>query len=484
MKLIFERSREGLRCATIRPVEVSTKTLEKKYLRNEKEFSLPQVAEVDLVRHYTELSRNAFGVDTGFYPLGSCTMKYNPKINEEAAALPGFTKIHPLQEEDTIKGCMHLMSDLSADLMELTGMDGMTLQPCAGAHGEFTGLLLIAAYHENNSKKGVKRDKILVPDTAHGTNPASAVMAGFEVINIKSDIDKGVDLDDLRAKVGPDTAALMLTNPTTLGLFEKNIEEISKIVHEAGGLLYYDGANLNAIMGVVRPGDMGFDVIHLNLHKTFSTPHGGGGPGSGPVGCKANLVEFLPKPAVKKDKKGNYFLEDPKKSIGKVSSFYGNFGVMVKAFAYIKTLGGDGIKESAEHAVLNANYMKAKLQDIYPTDKDRYCMHEFVIDIQELKNKTGVSAKDIAKSMIDRGMHPPTMYFPHIPGVIDEALMIEPTETENKQTLDEAITVLRELYDTAFKDPKYLMESPHNMPIGRPDDVAAARNPIVKYQEK
>ncbi|MCH5163877.1 MAG: aminomethyl-transferring glycine dehydrogenase subunit GcvPB [Clostridiales bacterium] len=478
MKLIFERSRQGLRCATLRPVEVSTYGLKKEYLR--KDLKLPEVAEVDLARHYTELSRNAFGVDSGFYPLGSCTMKYNPKLNEEVAALPGFTKIHPLQDEESVQGCLHLMADLSGDLMELTGMDGMTLQPCAGAHGEFTGLMLIAAYHE--SRKDKKRTKILVPDTAHGTNPASAVMAGFEVVNIPSNAEKGVDLDALRAAVGDDTAALMLTNPTTLGLFEKNIEEISKIVHDAGGLLYYDGANLNAIMGVVRPGDMGFDVIHLNLHKTFSTPHGGGGPGSGPVGCKEKLVQFLPNPSVIKDKKGNYQFECSKKSIGKVSSFYGNFAVMVKAFAYIKTLGGDGIKESAEHAVLNANYMKAKLQDIYPTDTNRYCMHEFVIDIQKLKNETGVSAKDIAKAMIDRGMHPPTMYFPHIPGVIDEALMIEPTETESKQTLDDAVAVLRELYELAFKDPKYLQEAPHNMAIGRPDEVAAARKPIVRFE--
>ncbi len=479
MKLIFERSREGLRCATIRPLEVAAHNLEKKYLR--KDLKLPEVAEVDMARHYTELSHNAFGVDSGFYPLGSCTMKYNPKLNEEVASLPGFANIHPLQDEETVQGNLHLMADLGASLMEITGMDGMTLQPCAGAHGEFTGLLLIAAYHEN--RKDTKRNKILVPDTAHGTNPASAVMAGFEVINIKSNSEKGVDLDDLRAKVGPDTAALMLTNPTTLGLFEKNIEEISKIVHGAGGLLYYDGANLNPIMGVVRPGDMGFDVVHLNLHKTFSTPHGGGGPGSGPVGCKAQLMEFLPSPSVTTDKKGNYVFDCPKKSIGKVASFCGNFAVMVKAFAYIKALGGDGIRESAEHAVLNANYMKAKLEDIYPTEK-RYCMHEFVIDLQKLKNETGVSAKDVAKAMIDRGMHPPTMYFPHIPGVIDEALMIEPTETENKETLDNAIAVLRELYEMAFKDPKYLQEAPHNTPIGRPDEVAAARKPIVKYEGK
>ncbi len=480
MKLIFERSREGLRCATIRPLEVSPYEFEKSYVR--KDLDLPEVAEVDLARHYTELSHNAFGVDSGFYPLGSCTMKYNPKLNEEIAALPGFAKVHPLQEPSTVQGNMHLMYDLAVSLMELTGMDGMTLQPCAGAHGEFTGLLLIAAYLEARDGKKCKRNKVLVPDTAHGTNPASAVMAGFEVINVKSNAEKGVDLDDLRAKVGPDTAALMLTNPTTLGLFEKNILEIEKIVHDAGGLLYYDGANLNAIMGVVRPGDMGFDVVHLNLHKTFSTPHGGGGPGSGPVGCKQQLVEFLPDPSIIADKKGRFHFVRPKHSIGKVSTFYGNFSVMVKALAYIKTLGRDGLKESAEHAVLNANYMKARLQDIYTAETNRLCMHEFVIDLQKLKNETGVSAKDVAKAMIDRGMHPPTMYFPHIPGVIDEALMIEPTETENKQTLDEAIAVLRELHDMAYSDPQYLKDAPHNMPISRPDEVLAARQPIVKYK--
>lgn len=482
MKLIFERSRAGLRCVTLRPLEVPTKNLEKKFLR--KDLNLPEVAEVDLVRHYTELSHNAFGVDTGFYPLGSCTMKYNPKINEEIAALPGFTNIHPLQEEETVQGNLHLMNDLGNALMEITGMDGITLQPCAGAHGEFTGLLLIAKYHEVNGKKnGVKRNKILVPDTAHGTNPASAVMAGFEVVNVKSNDEKGVDLDDLRSKVGEDTAALMLTNPTTLGLFEKNISEIEQIVHGAGGLLYYDGANLNPIMGIVRPGDMGFDVVHLNLHKTFSTPHGGGGPGSGPVGCKQKLVDFLPTPCVTTDKKGKTYIKyEPKNTIGKVSAFYGNFSVMVKAYAYIKTLGSDGLRESAEHAVLNANYLKAKLQDIYPCE-NRYCMHEFVIDLKNLKNETGITAMDIAKAMIDKGIHPPTMYFPHIPGVIDETLMIEPTETENKQTLDYAAEVLREIYNQAYKNPKYLKDAPHNTPICRPDDKTAATNPILKYEK-
>lgn len=479
MELIFEKSREGVRGATIRPLEVKPHVIAEKYTR--KDLDLPEVAEVDMARHYTELSKRAFGVDSGFYPLGSCTMKYNPKLHEEVAALPGFAHTHPYAPEESVKGNLEAMGILCDRLMNITGMDGMTLQPCAGAHGEFTGLLLISAYHRN--RKDTKRTKILIPDTAHGTNPASAVMAGFEVVNIKSNSELGVDLDDLRAKVGEDTAALMLTNPSTMGLFERNISEISKIVHDAGGLLYYDGANLNAVMGVVRPGDMGFDVVHLNLHKTFSTPHGGGGPGSGPVGCKKDLIPFLPNPTVAMVK-GEYKFVYSDKSIGKVSAMYGNFGVMLKALAYIETLGAEGIKKSAEHAVLNANYMRVKLTDLYPTVVNRICMHEFVLDLKKLKAETGITPTDIAKGMIDRGIHPPTMMFPHIPGVIDESLMIEPTETENKQTLDEAIQVLRDLHKIAYEDAQYLHDAPHNAPIKRPDDVMAARNPILKYTKK
>ena len=474
MNLIFEISEQGKRCATIRTPDVKSAKLNNKYLRAQKP-ELPEVSEVDFARHYTALSRRAFGVDTGFYPLGSCTMKYNPKINEDVAALEGFTRIHPLQSESTVQGALEVMETLSGYLAEITGMDAVTLQPNAGAHGEYTGLLLIAEYHA--ARKDFKRTKVIVPDSAHGTNPASAVMAGFEIINVPSDDKKGVDIEALKAVVGDDTAALMLTNPTTLGLFEKNIKEISKIIHDAGGLLYYDGANLNAVMGVVRPGDMGFDVVHLNLHKTFSTPHGGGGPGSGPVGCKKALAPFLPNPAVVKTDKG-YKFANGKNSIGKVASFYGNFGVYVRALAYIVTLGAEGIKSAAQHAVLNANYLKVNIEDLYPTEKGRHCMHEFVVSMQDLKDKTGVSAMDIAKTMIDRGYHPPTMYFPLI---IHEALMFEPTETENKRTLDEVIAALREIYEEAFKDPEYMKAAPHHAQIGRPDEVKAARQPIVRY---
>ncbi|MCL1909779.1 MAG: aminomethyl-transferring glycine dehydrogenase subunit GcvPB [Kiritimatiellaeota bacterium] len=452
MQLIFEKSRAGLRGATIRPLAVPEYKLNGDCRRST--LNLPEVAEPDMVRHYTALSRRAFGVDNGFYPLGSCTMKYNPKINEEVAALDGFASAHPLQDESTTRGCREALSLLSGLLCEITGMDGMTLAPAAGAHGEYTALLMMGAYHR--SRGDSKRNKIIVPDSAHGTNPASVVMAGFETVNIKSDAEKGVDIEELKRVVGPDTAGLMLTNPTTLGLFEKNIRQIAEIVHDAGGLMYYDGANLNAIMGIVRPGDMGFDIVHLNLHKTFSTPHGGGGPGSGPVGCKAALVPFL--------------------NI-KTNAFHGNFAVCLKALAYILTLGADGLKSASETAVLNANYLKANLQDIYPTETGRFCMHEFVISAEELKKQTGVSAMDLAKGMIDRGMHPPTVYFPL---TVHEALMFEPTETENKSTLDNAILILRELRQQAFDNPESLHAAPITTPISRPDDVAAARNPKLK----
>ncbi|MBQ4049027.1 MAG: aminomethyl-transferring glycine dehydrogenase subunit GcvPB [Clostridia bacterium] len=473
MKLITEKSIAGQRCATIRPLEVKTETLEKSFLRSE--LKLPEVSEVTLARHYTELSRRAFGVDTGFYPLGSCTMKYNPKINEEVAGLEGFTHVHPLCEEEDVQGCMQAMYELTERLKAITGMDALTLEPAAGAHGEYVGLMLIAAYHKK--RKDSKRTKIIVPDSAHGTNPASAVMAGFEVVNVPSDENQGVDIEALKKVVGDDTAALMLTNPTTLGLFEKNIKEITEIVHNAGGLVYYDGANLNAIMGVVRPGDMGFDVVHLNLHKTFSTPHGGGGPGSGPVGCKAILKDFLPGVVVELDKKGEYVFAKPSHTIGKVMPFFGNFGVCLKALAYIKTLGAEGIKEASQNAVLNANYIKKGIEDLYPTQTGRFCMHEFVISCDKLKAETGVAAMDIAKSMIDNGMHPPTMYFPLI---VHEALMIEPTETESKETLDEAIAVLRKLHKEAYENPEQLKSAPHHAQIFRPDEVMAARKPVLK----
>jgi len=472
MKTIYEISKVGKCAVTFAPVSVPKYELDKSLLRDD--INLPSVAEVDLVRHYTALSKRAFGVDDGFYPLGSCTMKYNPKVNEEIASLEGFTGIHPRQDLEDVQGCLKVIDILSKALCEVTGMDAMTLQPCAGAHGEYTGLQLIKKYHEMRGDD--KRTKIIVPDSAHGTNPASAAMAGFDIIAVDSDENKGVDLGKLKAVVGDDTAALMLTNPNTLGLFDRNIEKIAEIVHNAGGLLYYDGANLNAVMGMARPGDMGFDVVHLNLHKTFSTPHGGGGPGSGPVGCKKALADYLPTPLVK-NANGKYEFVTPKDSIGKVTAFYGNFLVYVKALAYIFALGGEGLTEASKTAVLNANYLKARLQDIFPTEKDRHCMHEFVISLEKLKEETGVSAMDIAKSMIDGKVHPPTMYFPLI---VHEALMFEPTETENKDTLDNAVELVRGLYQKAFEKPEELHAAPLHAQIKRPDEVKAARNPIVR----
>ena len=473
--LIFEKSSLGARAATIRKPDVPVYAPSCALREN---FDFPELTEVALVRHYTALSRMAFGVDNGFYPLGSCTMKYNPKLNEEIASFEGFTDIHPLAPEGSVQGALEVMYGLSEALKEITGMDAVTLQPAAGAHGEYTGLSIIAAYHKGRGD--LARKKIIVPDSAHGTNPASAAMAGFEVINIPSDEGKGVDLDALRAAAGADTAALMLTNPTTLGLFEKNIEAIAEIVHSAGGLLYYDGANLNAVMGIVRPGDMGFDVVHLNLHKTFSTPHGGGGPGSGPVGCKRALEKYLPDPHVIKNADGTYSFAYSRDSIGKVGSFYGNFLVYLKAYAYILTLGAEGIRRSAEGAVLNANYLKAGISDLYPAEGGaRHCMHEFVASCERLKEECGVSAMDVAKALIDRGMHPPTMYFPTI---VHEALMFEPTETEDKATLDAAIEALRAVYDEAHADPEKLVSAPHNAVISRPDEVLAAKRQILRWK--
>ena len=462
MKLIFERSREGRGTAYLPACDVPEK-LPACPLR-EKAPRLAEVPETEVDRHYSELASQTHGVNKGFYPLGSCTMKYNPAINEYAASLPGFTDIHPLQDADTVKGAAELAERLEKYLAEITGMDAVTLQPAAGAHGEFTGLLLIKAYHR--SCGNTQRRKIIVPDSAHGTNPASAAMAGFEVVSIASDEHGCVDLDALRAAVGDDTAGLMLTNPNTVGLFDPNILEITSIVHEAGGLCYYDGANLNAVMGIARPGDMGFDVVHVNLHKTFSTPHGGGGPGSGPVGCRQFLARFLPHTG-------------SAESIGDVRSFMGNFLVAVKAFTYILSIGAEGVPLAASNAVLNANYMRVKLADIYPMAYDTVCMHEFVMSLEKLHHEYGVSALDVAKAMLDHGIHPPTMYFPLI---VHEALMVEPTETETKETLDEAVEILRGIYDAAVSDPASMHEMPLNTPVRRLDEVGAARNPVVRYQ--
>ena len=462
MKLVFEKGYVGRRLELVEPLDVPEEKLDGAFLR-ENGPRLPQMSETEISRHYTELAGRTHGVNDGFYPLGSCTMKYNPKVNEKAAALPGFTGIHPLQPEGTCRGALEVLQLAEQYLCEITGMDAMTFEPAAGAHGEFTGLLLIKAWHVRRGD--TRRTKIIVPDSAHGTNPASAAMCGYEVVSIPSQEDGCVDLEKLKAAVGEDTAGLMLTNPNTVGLFDKNILEITRIVHEAGGLCYYDGANLNAVMGIARPGDMGFDVVHLNLHKTFSTPHGGGGPGSGPVGCKEFLAPFLPG-------------QGTEESIGRVKMFYGNFLVVVKALAYILTLGKEGIPEAAANAVLNANYMKAKLSDVYEMAYPGPCMHEFVMTLEGLKKKAGVSAMDIAKSMLDYGIHPPTMYFPLI---VHEALMVEPTETEPKETLDQAVEALHEIYRKALENPEALHGAPYKTPIGRPDEVKAARKPVLRY---
>ncbi len=472
MKLIFEKGAPGQHLTLMPACDVPEAALSRP--RTEP-LELPHVSETELTRHYTALAKRVHGVNDGFYPLGSCTMKYNPKINEDMANLPGFAQIHPLQPEGTVQGCLEVL-DASARLLgEITGMDAMTFQPAAGAHGEFTGLLLIKAYHTH--RNDTARTKIIVPDSAHGTNPASAVMAGFTVVNIPSGPDGCVDVEALRQAVGADTAGLMLTNPNTVGIFDKNILEITKIVHDAGGLCYYDGANLNAVMGVVRPGDMGFDVIHLNLHKTFSTPHGGGGPGSGAVGCKKLLAPFLPGPVVAADGTGCHLVQ-PEHSIGRVKNFYGNFAVAVRALTYVLTLGREGIPEAAKNAVLNANYMMKLLSEKYTIAYAGPCMHEFVMCLQDLKDATGCSAMDIAKGLLDHGIHPPTMYFPLI---VHEALMIEPTETESQETMDEVCGVFLHLWDVAHSAPQTLHDAPTRTPVRRLDEVGAARNPVLRY---
>ena len=464
MKLIFEKSVNGRSCTILPKCDVKEVTLNEE-LRRGASLDLPQLSETDISRHYTELCKNVYGVNDGFYPLGSCTMKYNPRIDEQIAGLAGFTDIHPLAPESGTEGCREVLDLAGRYLCEITGMDGMTFQPAAGAHGEFTGVLLIKQYHR--ARGDDKRTKIIVPDSAHGTNPATAAMCGFQVVNISSSPDGCVDLDALKAVLGEDTAGLMLTNPNTLGIFDENILEITRLVHEAGGLCYYDGANLNAVMGVVRPGDMGFDCIHLNLHKTFATPHGGGGPGAGAVGCKAFLKNYLPSSAIM----GGDGIQ--------VRSFAGNFLVVVKALTYILTLGREGIPEAARNAVLNANYLLRRLDGTFEPAYDRICMHEFVLGLARFKDETGVSALDVAKSLIDRGIHPPTMYFPLI---VHEALMFEPTETESMETLDRVADVLRDLYELAHRDPEYMKASPHDAQIGRPDEVQAARNPILRWK--
>lgn len=478
--LIFERSKAGRFAYSLPHKEINNnaaeKLLDKKFIRkNKAEF--PEVAELDLIRHYTELSNKNFGVDTGFYPLGSCTMKYNPKINEKVARIGGFAESHPLQDEDQVQGSLEIVHSLQEELKEITGMDEISLQPAAGAHGEWTALMIFKEYHLNNGD--TQRDEVIVPDSAHGTNPASAAFAGFKAVTVKSNEKGEVDIDHLKELVGEKTAAIMLTNPNTLGIFETNIMEIRDIVHEAGGLLYYDGANLNAIMDKVRPGDMGFDAVHLNLHKTFTGPHGGGGPGSGPIGVKKELRDYLPKPLVVKEGDRFKYDNDIKHSIGRVKPFYGNFGIYLRAYTYIRTMGYKGLKEVSEAAVLNANYIKARLKEKFEIPFDQFCKHEFVLSGSKQK-KLGVRTLDMAKRLLDFDVHPPTVYFPLI---VDEGMMIEPTETESKETLDHFVDSLLQIAKEAEEDPDKVLEAPHTTIIDRLDETTAARKPILKFEE-
>ncbi|WP_203246928.1 aminomethyl-transferring glycine dehydrogenase subunit GcvPB [Sporosarcina beigongshangi] len=476
--LIFELTKEGRIGYSLPELDVPeldlSDLLPAGFIREEA-AELPEVSELDIMRHYTALSNRNHGVDTGFYPLGSCTMKYNPKINESVARFPGFANIHPLQDESTVQGAMEILYDLQEHLVEITGMDEVTLQPAAGAHGEWTALMMIRAFHEANGD--FHRTKVLVPDSAHGTNPASATVAGFETVTVKSNEHGLVDLEDLKRVVGPDTAALMLTNPNTLGLFEEDILEMAEIVHAVGGKLYYDGANLNAVMSKARPGDMGFDAVHLNLHKTFTGPHGGGGPGSGPVGVKADLAPFLPKPVlVKKDDVYTFDYNIPQ-TIGRVKPFYGNFGIYLRAYTYIRSMGPDGLKAVTEYAVLNANYMMRRLEPYFDLPYNRHCKHEFVLSGRRQK-KLGVRTLDMAKRLLDFGYHPPTIYFPLN---VEEGMMIEPTETESKETLDAFCDALIQIAKEVEENPEIVQNAPHTTVINRLDETKAARQPVLRY---
>lgn len=476
-KIIFEQSKTGKRGVKFPSANVAVQELENLLpagcLRKERPV-LPEVTELDVMRHYTELSQKNFSVDSVFYPLGSCTMKYNPKINEQTAALDGFAHTHPLQDEDTVQGSLQLMYELQEYLKELTGMSAVSLQPAAGAHGEYAGILIVRKYFEN---RGEKRTKVIVPDSAHGTNPASAKMCGFDIIEIKSDQNGLVDPEELKKVLNEDVAALMMTNPNTLGLFEEKITEISKLVHDAGALLYYDGANLNAIMGITNPGAMGFDIVHVNLHKTFSTPHGGGGPGAGPIGVSAELESYLPVPVVKAEGDRYYLDYSLENTIGKVKAFYGNFGVLVRAYTYIIMMGADGLRRASEDAVLNANYIKEHLKAYYDLPHDKICMHEFVFSGNRQK-ALGVNTMGIAKRLTDFNIHPPTVYFPLI---VPEAIMIEPTETESKETLDEFIDVMKQVAKEVEENPQEVLESPILAPVSKVNETFAARNPNLRW---
>lgn len=475
-KLIFDLSKAGRKGYSLPSNRWESSLSElPQGLRRSKEALLPQVSEPDVVRHYTNLSQMNFGVDSGFYPLGSCTMKYNPKINEEIASHPGFACLHPLQPSVTVQGALKLYKDLSEALSAITGMAEFTLNPFAGAHGELTGLMVIRQYHI--SRGDLKRTRIIVPDSAHGTNPASAAVCGLEIVQVKSKAAGLVDVEDLKPLLDDTIAGIMMTNPNTLGLFEKDIKEIAALVHDCGGLLYYDGANMNALMGVIRPGDMGFDVLHLNLHKTFSTPHGGGGPGAGPVGVAAHLAKHLPVPKVVEDEDGMLSIEGGEDACGQISGFMGNFGVLLRAYTYILMLGKQNIRMVGPLAVLGANYIKESLKDCYELPVPGICKHEFVFD--GLKDKsTGVTTLDVAKRLLDYGFHAPTIYFPLL---FHQAIMIEPTETESKETLDGFIEIMKHIAAEAQTDPESLKTAPHTTPVRRLDETTAARQPVLRY---
>jgi len=475
-KLLFDQSITGKVGTTMPSMDIPAQKLpDSSQLREE--ITMPEVSENEIVRYFSSISQMNFSIDHNFYPLGSCTMKYNPKLNDDIASLPGFNDIHPLQDTSTTQGALELMHHLQILLAEITGMAGTSLAPMAGAEAELAGMLMIRAYHRN--REDFKRKKVIIPDSAHGTNPASAVMAGFEVVSIPTDKNGNTDLDALRSVVDDTTAGLMLTQPSTIGLFDTNIVEIVNIINENGGLIYGDGANLNAILGKVKPGEIGFDVIHSNLHKTFTQPHGGGGPGAGAVMVSQRLVEFLPDPVVTKIK-DNFDLTKPSKSIGKMGAFHGNFGALVRAYAYIRTLGKEGINSISEDAVINANYLRTKLENTLDLPYNRICSHEVVFSAKTIKEKYGVNALDISKRLIDYNIHPPTMYFPLI---VDEALLVEPTETESKETLDDFIYVIKQIVDEAKTDPELLHNAPHNTPNKRLNEALAARNPKLSWRD-
>ncbi len=475
-RLSFEKSQPGRRSVTLPKGRLSAPLIASQVSR-QSELAFPEMSELDAVRHFINLSRKNFSVDTHFYPLGSCTMKYNPKVNEWVARQEKFTNLHPLQPLETAQGMLQVLWELEDALKEITGMDRFTLQPAAGAHGELTGIMLVRAYHA--SRGDLNRNKVIVPDSSHGTNPATAALVGYHVVEVASNGRGRVDLNNLKKVLDDQVACLMLTNPNTLGVFEENILEIAKLVHEKGGLLYYDGANLNPLLGIVRPGDMGFDIVHVNLHKTFSTPHGGGGPGAGPVGVKKHLIPFLPEPLVEKTKDRYVWAQHSEKSIGRMKSFHGNVGVLLRAYAYLRVLGREGVMRVSEGAILNANYLREKLKNVFQVAVNEPCLHEFVLSLKKAVEQ-GVHAGDVGKRLLDFGFHAPTVHFPL---VVAEALMIEPTETESLETLDLFVEAMKRIASEIENEPDKVKNAPFTLPVRRPNDVLAARKPILTYRD-